>query len=116
MMTAYTIFRADQEPEQAEADLPAQPGYAALAALIEPILDGAPLEHVAVLYEGERRDMFVDELGAVALTTRGPLPRNEAATTIYRNRWLSQHPGADPESIPAIYGTAVLFTGRQVWF
>jgi hypothetical protein len=53
--------------------------------------------------------MFVDETGV------GRLPRNEAATAIYRNNWLTQHPSVPAESISAIYGTAVLFA-RRVWF
>jgi len=109
--TTYTIFRVGVAPETVETDLPAEPGYDALKQLIGPLIDGEPLEHVTVLHEGERRDMFVDENSALT-----GLPRNEAATAIYRNNWLTRHPGADPESIPAIYGTAILFPDRQVWF
>jgi hypothetical protein len=110
MGTGYTIYRTDGTSERREASLSPEPGYDALAQLIRPILDGADLEHVSVLHERKRRDMFVDDIGAV----KG-LPRNEAATAIYRNNWLSRNPGADPESIPAIYGTAILFD-RRVWF
>lgn len=74
-----------------------------------PLLDGGDLEHVSVLFGGRRADMFVDDRGI-----EKDLPRNEAATAIYRANWLSRHPGADPESIPAIYGLAVLFD-RIVW-
>ena len=28
---------------------------------------------------------------------------------------LTREPGTDPESIPAIYGTAILFPDRRVW-
>lgn len=116
MMTSYTIFRVGQEPERASIDWPEEPGYDRLKRMICPLLgDDEPLEHVAVLHDGERRDMFVSELGAVALTTRGPLPRNEAATAIYRNNTLTRYPETDPEDIPAIYGTAILFD-RIVWF
>lgn len=109
MLTRFTIFRVGQEPKTAEADLPPEPGYHALKAIINPLLDGE-LEHVTVLHEDERRDMFVDENGVLK-----ELPRNEAATAIYRNNWLTQHPDAAPEDLSAIYGTAVLFS-RRVWF
>ena len=80
------------------------PTLAELEAVIRPLLDGADMEHVAVLWDGRRCDMFVDEMGALK-----KLKRNDYATTIYRNNWLTQHPGTDPESMPAIYGTAILF-------
>lgn len=110
MRTVFTIYRVGAEPEQAEADLPEQPGYRVLRDLLSPLLNGARSEHVAVLHEGERADMFVDEFGAL-----NGLPRNEAATTIYRNNWLTMHPATPPEELPAIYGPAVLFA-RRVWF
>ena len=110
-MTTITVMRPDAEPETQEVvGLKAEPGYQALKAIVEPLIDGAPLEHVTVLHDGERRDMFVDECGSL-----NGLPRNEAATAIYRNNWLTQNPKADPESLPAIYGPAVLFS-RRVWF
>lgn len=110
MLTSYTVYRVGRDPETAEADIPEQPGYDALKSIIVPLLDGAPLEHVTVLHEGDRRDMFVDECGAI-----NGLPRNDAATAIYRNNWLTQHPSTNPEDMPAIYGTAILFS-RRVWF
>ena len=73
------------------------------------LLDDAVMEHVAVLYQDRPADMFVDEIGAIK-----SLPRNEAATAIYRANWLKQHPRTDPESLDAIYGPAVLFH-RIVW-
>jgi hypothetical protein len=91
------------------------PGYDQLKAFIEPLLDGAPLEHVSVLWNGKPADMFVDELGRLELTTRPPLPRNEEATTIYRAAALRREPERDPESMPFIAGTAILFEQR-VWF
>ncbi len=108
--TEFTIFKPDGTSEKRSAELEPEPGYHALKAIIEPILDNQPLEHVAVLHDGRRADMFVDENGP----TRG-LPRNEAATKIYRNNWLKQHPETRPEELSAIYGTAVLFS-RRVWF
>lgn len=82
---------------------------------VMPHLDGAShCEHVTVQHPTKepdvpRADMFVDEMGV----GRG-LPRNDAATKIYRAAWLSTHPGTDPETLPAIYGPAVLFD-TQVW-
>lgn len=110
-MTTITIMRpgAPEEVRPVE-QLADDPGYPALKAIVEPFLDGGDLEHVTVLHDGKRTDMFVDECGSL----KG-LPRNEPATSIYRNNWLTQHPKEDPESLPAIYGPAVLFS-RRVWF
>lgn len=70
-----------------------------------------PTEHVAVLYKGHRRDMFVGETSAI----NDRHIRNVRATEIYRNNWLTRHPGTDPESLPAISGPAVLFPDDIVW-
>lgn len=110
MRTAFTIFRVGAAPERREVDLPEVPGFDALRRVVEPLLDGARLEHVTVLHEGRRADMFVDEIGQL----KG-LPRNDEATGIYRNNWLTRHPGTDPEALPTIVGPAVLFD-RRVWF
>lgn len=88
MNTIITIMRPGQEAEQREVVLPDNPGFHRLDALLRPLLDGKHLDG---------------------------LPRNEAATPIYRNNWLRQHPKDEPESLPAIYGPAVLFN-RRVWF
>lgn len=115
MKTPYAIYRPGHaSPEQHEIDWPESPGYDRLKTLIEPLIDGEPLEHVTVLHDGKRRDMFVSELGQLQMATRGPLPRNDAATVIYRNNWITQHPKADPETLPWIAGTAILFE-RIVW-
>lgn len=119
--TTYEIYRVGEpEPERHEIDWPRAPGYDAIRGLVEPLLDERgrgrePLEHITVLHEGWGRDMFVSEYGRVALTWREPLPVNEAATRIYRNNRLTQHPDTDPETLPTIAGTAVLFTNRIVW-
>jgi hypothetical protein len=109
--TGYMIFRPDGTSERGEVDWPHEPGYDRLKRMIEPIV-GGPLEHVAVLHNGKRADMFVDEMGHVYAT--GPKPFNEAATKIYRANWMKQHPGQDPEDLPTIAGIAVLFD-RIVW-
>lgn len=68
-------------------------------------------EHVTVLYEGNRRDMFVGAESAI----NGKHIRNVRATEIYRNNWLTHHPGTDPESMPAVSGPAILFPNDIVW-
>jgi hypothetical protein len=88
-----------------------------------------PFEHVAVLYDGERRDMFVGETSAI----NGRHIRNVRATDIYRANALAQikrgngfDPPPDPfgerslvqfnpETLPAISGPAVLFPDFIVW-
>lgn len=109
------------EHEQREVDLPHTkielspdategPSYKALSAVLDPLFFKRPWEHVSVLFEGRRTDMFVDESGVL-----DGLPRNEAATAIYRANWLSQYPHADPESLPHIAGLAVVFE-KRVWY
>lgn len=104
-----TIYRPAELPEERElADGWTLTSPVAQGMLRE-MLDGAQYEHVTVLHEGEYRDMFVAED-----SRRGGLDRNEAATAIYRNNWVSRHPNVDPESLEAIYGPAVLFDVK-VW-
>lgn len=116
MKTEYTIFKpGDSAVERGEIDWPPEPGYKLIKALVESLLgDGEPLEHVSVLHDGRRRDMFVSDLGHMHLTTRGPLPINDRATAIYRNNWMTRYPDSDPETLPTIAGTAILFH-RIVW-
>lgn len=109
-----TILRPGAEPELRTIELEnaegrSTPGLKALHQVLDPLLETTDLEHVHVLYQGKPTDMFVDEIGV-----EKRLARNEAATAIYRSFWLSTHPDDDPESLPAIYGTAVLFS-RTVW-
>jgi len=106
--TALIILRADGTREDRSVDMAGDPGLAELRDVLEPILTGRP-EHVAVLHEGRRTEMFVHEDG------HGEgLPRNEAATAIYRAAWLRNHPADDPETLPCIAGPAVIFD-RIVW-
>ncbi len=88
-----------------------KPVYDDLRNLVEPHLRGARLMHVRVLCPllGEWTDMFVDEMGALKR-----LPRNDAATKIFRNGFMSKRPDDDPEKLPYIAGTAVVFL-RPVW-
>lgn len=113
---AVYVHRPDQpEPQIVNARMPPKPSLRDIKIVVLPLLDrgdGIPrnLEHVSVLFEGQPTDMFVDEVGV-----NDGLPRNEQATAIYRTYWLQEHPGDDPESLPHIAGTAVLFRGRRVW-
>ena len=105
--TQFTILRADGTEEVRTERMNATPGYMVLQVLLKPILGCEYAERVKVLHDGQRLDLFVDEVGAVKR-----LPRNEKATAIYRNAVLTLEPGADPESLPPIYGDAVLFARR----
>lgn len=102
-------MRPGQQDEADEIEWSASPGLTALHDLLRPLLDGGQPEHVTVLWDGRRADMFVDEDGV-----QKRLPVNVAATAIYRAAWLRRNPGTDPNSMPAIHGTAVLFE-RIVW-
>jgi hypothetical protein len=109
--TEYTIIRANGDEEVRSAELPEVPDYFQVKAVVQPLIgEHNDFEHVAVLHDAKAADMFVDENGHM----KG-LPRNERATAIYRHNWLKQHPGTNPETLPWIVGTAVLFS-RRVWF
>ena len=110
MIAVLTIYRPGAEPEVREEDWPEQPGYRFLREKLAPLLDGGEIERVNVFWEGRYMDMFVDETGSLQ-----GLARNEAATALYRNNWLTHvDPEASPETLPAIYGVAV-FCDRRVW-
>ncbi len=107
MKTRMHILRPGQPAETRDVELRTRDGdvpWPALRALIERALDGAALEHVTVLWQDRRADMFVDEIGVLK-----DLPYNEEATAIYRANWLAQHPATEPEALPFIAGPAVLF-------
>jgi hypothetical protein len=83
-----------------------KPAHDELRSLVEPHLGGARLMHIQVLCPllGAWTDMFIDDMGALKR-----LPRNDAATKIYRNGFLSKRPDDDPEKLPYIAGPAVVF-------
>ncbi len=110
METPFAILRPGAKAEAGSADLPPKPEYRELSKLLWPLLDTAGIERVLVLHNGAYTDMFVDGQGV----EKG-LPRNDTATRVYRNNFLTHHEGHDPESLPVIYGDAVLFS-RKVWF
>ena len=113
--THYDVIQVDGTVSSHVIDWPHEPGYKKIKALVDPLLGaGEPLEHVSVLHDGKRKDMFVSELGHVELTTRRPLPINATATKIYRAAALSNDPGAHPDELPDIAGVAILFH-RIVW-
>jgi hypothetical protein len=109
--TTYRVFPETGPFADHEILLAKKPVYEDLRRLIEPHLCGARLMHVRVLCPvlGEWTDMFVDDMGALKR-----LPRNDAATAIYRNGFLSKKPNDDPEKLPYIAGPAVVFL-RPVW-
>ena len=110
MQTAVTTIQPDGSRTTATHELPPEPGLRALRGVLGPIFAGADFEHVAVLHEGRRTDMFVDENGhAKGLT------RNDAGTAIYRANAMRQDPTQDPEALPFIVGPVALFD-RRVWF
>lgn len=109
MDTTLLILRPGRETEVKVVDLPLQPGFDRIDALIRPLLDGHDMEHVTVLYDGRRADMFVDEMGGCI-----GLPVNDAATAIYRAATLRRAPLANPDALPAIFGPAVLVE-RLIW-
>jgi hypothetical protein len=109
VITGLLVLCPDGSCEERSAVMAADPRYAEIRAALRPILGAAYPEHVAVLHDGRRADMFVLEDG------HGEgLPRNEAATAIYRAAWLRDHPADDPETLPWIAGLAVIFD-RIVW-
>lgn len=117
----YTVIRPDGTTECGTVNWPADPSVEAIGKLVRPIIGGGPIEHVRILdpakaeapmvSRADYRDMFVDEMGLVG---DPPAARNATATILYRANWLRVHPEDDPEDLPYIAGTAVVFD-RVVW-
>lgn len=122
MKTDLQILRANGKIEHRTVELPDEPEYEQLRAIIEPIVSeqrGRPagFEHVAVLGKDRNpTDMFVDEFGALPPA----LPINDNATRVYhrasieRGEFVSARAGIIADA-PKIHGDAVLFM-RRVWF
>lgn len=108
--TTFTGLPILGRPKKAAVDLPRAPGLDALRVIVEPMLYGGRLEHVAVFHEGRAVDLFICEGSSFVGNVR-----NDKATKIYRASSLERDPKTDPESLPAIYGPAVL-VDRRVWF
>jgi hypothetical protein len=94
-------------PEPRTIDLVEVPSFLEIKHVLSPLIRGG-IEHVSVLFRGERHDMFVHETGAA-----DGLPVNDAATLIYHE--ASRQRGQDTTGAPKIYGVAIL-TMRRVWF
>jgi hypothetical protein len=115
MVTRYRIMRPDGTNELREVDWPSHPNYERIRDLVAPLIDNGSIECVHCLadFEGgtnyQRSDMIVDEN---FLERR--LPRNEAATKIYRRAAMLRMPGREAETLPPICGTALLFD-RIIW-
>jgi hypothetical protein len=109
--TKYRVFIEAGTVTDHEILMEKKPVYEDLRSVVEPHLCGANLLHVLVLCPdtGNWTDMFIDDMGALKR-----LARNEAATRIYRNDFLSKNPNADPEQLQYIAGPAVVFL-RPVW-
>jgi hypothetical protein len=115
MNTAFTLYRADGTDTEGVVSMKQAPTLHEIDAVVRPLISTLLTthdhsEHVTVFKDDERMDMFVDDAGQA----KG-LPRNEQATTLYRTNWMNAYPHTDPETLPFIYGDAVLFH-RRVWF
>lgn len=124
ILTSYVVFYPDGTTAGGLVDLPERPRFEAIKAIVEPIIfpPGTPdlpksrpdeperkwVEHVTVLCDGGRRDLFCDE----DFRQRGS-PPNPAAHRIYANNTAAQ--GLPVDGVPPMMGICVLF-GRQVWF
>jgi hypothetical protein len=107
MRTMMTIYHPNGDADVTQVTLEEVDGsvYASAKKLIQPHLGDGRIEHVTVLHAGRRHDMFVDED-----FQSKDLPLNVAATAIYRNATLAREPDTDPETLPVIQGTAILFS------
>ncbi len=101
----YHVYRPGQPVEHGEKLWLGS--FSEIKPMINEFVEGR-LEHVAVLFNGRRADMFVEEHSA------GNLPINEEATKIYHASSLSRDPTADTRDWPKVYGVAVLFD-QIVW-
>jgi hypothetical protein len=109
MKTVFQVIPPVGPPRVSSVDWPEAPTYDQIKALVQPLI-GADIEHVWVTSPaGHRISMFVDASGA------GVRPVNPLATLEYRRGWMLAHPKDNPDSLPMIYGPAVLFD-RRVWY
>jgi hypothetical protein len=116
MMTAYQVFFANGSVLHGSVLWPEMPAADEVSALVAPLLD-RPMHHLAVVYGGVVRDMFVGDRRRERMYLRtgaGLGELNEAATAIYREAILSKFPGENEDDLPNIVGPAVLFD-RLVW-
>ncbi len=108
MLTTLYIYRpGSAKPTVETVDLPEKPNLHLLHGVLDKHI-GVELEHVSVLWEGRRADMFVGERSALDGS-----PVNSAATDIYHAATKAR--GGRLAGAPRIYGNAVVFD-RLVWF
>lgn len=116
MLTKYEIIGTDSIARVLECELPREPSFQELKAIVEPNIQTegksqAYMEHVRVWHDNQYCSMFVDDMGALKR-----LPVNEAATLIYHANMFEHEPESfDAVNAPKIHGPAVLFY-RNVWF
>jgi hypothetical protein len=106
----FRVLGVDGTVTEGTVTMSDPPAYAELKRVVEQHISG-DMEHVYVWNDrapNARGDMFCDEVGQL----KG-LPRNEAATAMYRRAWV-QATGDDPETLPWIAGPAVVFD-EVVW-
>lgn len=70
---------------------------------------GGDIEYVQVLFEEAPCYMLVNEIGALPMNNRGPLPINAWATDVYHNAMRAR--GKDWIGPPFIHGDIVLYQG-----
>lgn len=87
--------------------------YREMNAAFSPMIGGR-IEHISVLFEGERMDMFVT-FDDPDLPDRDPLLVNEAATQIYHGASIARGDKSDRSKWPKIHGVAII-TRQRVWF
>lgn len=111
--TTFLIIDPDGKRTSGVVRWPKTPTFDQISETVRPLLqanrDGAQLERVAVLHDGEPVDMFVDQASGLF----PELPENEYATKIYHAASVAR--GRDLTNAPKIYGRAILFS-RRVWF
>ena len=105
MITRYTVYHVDGTEVSGEVDWPKSPGFTRINELVRPLIGCENIEHVAVLHNGRRHDMFVDEMGQII-----NLQYNSKASIIYQANGKAM---GRPHTTP-IVGTAVLFD-RVIW-
>jgi hypothetical protein len=115
METKLLVMKPNMPHETRSFELPERPNYTDISELMQLLIGCQNFEHVKVLadFKGalafKPADMFVDEMAHQKF-----LPRNEAATAIYRRNALINEGARDPELLPWIAGPAVLFE-RRIW-
>ena len=112
MKIAYTLIRADGLIESHTDEFPGEPEgwYGEVRRLFSRHFgEDVFYEHVNVWHQGQYRDMFVDETGAL----KG-LPVNAEASEIYHANVKAHFPDEANDDMPLIYGDALLFE-QKVW-